>query len=480
MSRGPAGPPLGTRAFTLALSALLAAGAFAARTGEAATGSPWSLSPDQRRAFLRSYAPIILKQADEGRDGVGHEWITNYDFDRDGFYLPNNGENWARELAGFVREGRHPEWRIRPTLYTSIVEFTRGDVKSAVLLYHIYHAMDGTHTHDWERIEIRLDGLRGGPGSGERIRYVVLTRHHRSVGRRPPHEDLNFLETDGGRHLLVWQAAQSSRWGRPRKGELHFVRSELAPPAHLDREVGLARIGLDTGNEEAFHYVFVPRADTAAVDGWRARGIDACNAMSLASGAGRAPVPMRDLRRITYELQDMADVFPHQWRVPGNGSWGEPAIRVLLERPLVDEDGKQVVPAGPQEFRNGALDLRFGRDDGRGFIGKNAFWGTYLFERRGWFGNTGFLGEALEEGAARAARCRANGLPDCANGALWQHDIFVHEGVRARGRAENENGRWLEGRWYEAAAGGFDGRWVQLFPDHPEPDVPCAAAVATR
>jgi hypothetical protein len=120
MSRGLACPPLGTRAFALALSALLAAGAFAARTVEAATGGPWLLSPDQRRAFLRSYAPIILKQADEGSDGVGHDWITNYDFDRDGFYLPNNGENWSRDLAGFVREGRHPKWRIRPTLYTSI------------------------------------------------------------------------------------------------------------------------------------------------------------------------------------------------------------------------------------------------------------------------------------------------------------------------------------------------------------------------
>jgi hypothetical protein len=147
----------------------------------------------------------------------------------------------------------------------------------------------------------------------------------------------------------------------------------------------------------------------------------------------------------------------------------------LLEGPLVDENGTQVVPAGPQEFRNGALDLRFGRDDVRGFLGKNAFWGTYLFERKGWFGNTGFLDQALHKQAPRSARCRANALPDCANGALWQHDFFVHEGVRARGRAENEKGRWLEGRWYEAAAGGFDGRWAQLFPDHPEPDVPCAA-----
>jgi len=194
----------------LVLSILLAA-ITPAPAADAAAGGSWSLSLEQRRAFLRSYAPIILKMADEGAERIGHDWITNYDFDRDGWRLANNGESWARELAGFVREGRHPEWRIRPTLYTSIVEFMTGDVKSVVLLYHIYHSMDSKHTHDWERVEIRLDGVRGGPGSGERVRYAVLTQHHVSVGRSHPREELEFLETATGRHHLVWKAAQTGQ-----------------------------------------------------------------------------------------------------------------------------------------------------------------------------------------------------------------------------------------------------------------------------
>ena len=45
----------------------------------------------------------MLQQADEGSDGSGQDWITNYDFDRDGFCLRNDGESWSGELAGFVR-----------------------------------------------------------------------------------------------------------------------------------------------------------------------------------------------------------------------------------------------------------------------------------------------------------------------------------------------------------------------------------------
>lgn len=458
--------PAAACALLLALPALLAAGS-AARAGQ--VESPWSLSAEQRRAFLRSYAPIILKRADE-RDGrIGHDWITNYDFDRDDFYLPNNGQNWSRQLAGFIRDGLHPEWRIRPTLYTAIVEFTTPEGKSAVLLYHVYHAMDGSHTHDWERLEIRLDGLHEEPGSGERIRYAVLSQHHLSAGRRFPDADLNFLQTDTGRHLLIWQAAQTRR-ERLRKGELHFVRSQWELLARREREGGAATAELAGGSEEAFHYAFVPGADAEAVQRWRARRIDGCNAMDLASGAHGTPVSIQEVRRIRYELQDIADLFPRQWRVPGNGSWGEPAVQVLLAEALTDEDGRPVVPSGRQAFRNGALDLLFGRDDVRGYIGKEVFWGTYLFNRQKWPGVSGFLAKARKQGSAR---CRANRLPECGPRELWQHDYFAHDGVQAKGRAENEKGKWLEGRWYQESSGGFDGRWAQLFADHPEPDLTC-------
>jgi hypothetical protein len=444
----------------------LVLGALLVSTGDArateAAAAPWSLSLQQRRALLRSYAPVILKMADEEGERIGQDWITNYDFDRDGWQLANNGENWSRELAGFVRDGRHPEWRIRPTLYTSIVEFMTGDRKSAVLLYHIYHAMDAKHTHDWERVEIRLDGVRGGPGSGERVRYVVLTRHKVSVGRSLPQQQPAFLETATGRHLLVWQAAQTG-WFGARKGQLHFVEPGFAG---LDRRGGdAALVEVDAEGEVAFHYVFVPRADDEAVSRLRAREIDACNAADLASGAARDAVEMRDVRRIGYELQDIADVFPYQWRVPGNGSWGEPTVNVLLERPLVDEEERVVVPAGWQAFRNGAADLRYGRDDVRGYIGKNAFWGTWLFDRDLWL-----LGNAMGR-AGLEGRCRNNGQSVCGERHRWQHDFFAHDGERAVGGPGSEKGRWLNVGWHEEAAGGFDGRWEQLFPDQPDPDV---------
>ena len=30
-----------------------------------------------------------------------------------------------------------------------------------------------------------------------------------------------------------------------------------------------------------------------------------------------------------------------------------------------------------------------------------------------------------------------------------------------------EVGTWLPAQWHTAANGGFDGRWIQLFADHP-------------
>ena len=333
--------------------------------------------------------------------------------------------------------------------------------------------MDRTHTHDWERLEIRIDGLRGGPGSGERIRYAVVSRHHLSAARRFPDADLNFLETGEGKHLLIWQAAQMRR-GRLRKGELRFVRSSSEELAAREAEGRAAMVELASGHEEPFHYLFVPGADAEATHRWRASGIDPCNAIGLASGADGEPVSIRDLRRITYELQDIADVFPHQWQVPGNGSWSEPSRHVLLREALTDEDGAPVVPAGWQAFRNGAVDLLFDRDDGRGYIGKSVFWGTYRYNRKKWFGRSGFYGEAVRGGPVQEARCHANRLADCSARGMWQHDYFAHDGGRASGGAENEKGAWLEGHWYTEASGGFDGRWAQLFADHPVPDAACA------
>lgn len=433
----------------------------------AAAAEPVALSAQQRRAFLVAYAPILLKRADEGDGRIGQDWITNFDFDRDGFEIANNGLNWSSELAAFVREGRHRDWRIAPTLYTFLVEFMDRGSKSLVLLYHVYHAKDAGHTHDWERLEIRIDGVRGDPGSGERVRYAVVTEHHRSRGRRLPHPDLSFQVTGSGTHLLVWQAPQTRSWG-PDKGELHFVRDSWQDLERLGSDEP-ALVDVVGEGPLPFHYVFVPEADAGAVSAWGARALGPCNAAELASGAERDAVAVARVRRITYALQDIADLFATQWEGTSPRRWGEPGVSVLLESPLVDEHGAVQVPAGPQTFLNKAIDPWSGRDDGRGIIGKNTFWGTYLFDRRGWF-QSGFLGTAIREGAGR---CRASARPACPGEGLWQHDYFAHEGVESRGG--QEVGRWLPGDWYREESGGFDGRWAQLFEDDPaQSETDCA------
>ena len=147
---------------------------------DALAEDPWVLSNDQRRAFLHYYSPIILKQADEKHDKDklhGHDWITNFNFDRDGNFA-NNRRNWKKEKYKFVNEGAHQDWQIRPTLYTAVIEFMSKGEKSLILLYHVYHAMQGErkkNIHDWERIELRLDNIDPqGPNHGERIRYHVF------------------------------------------------------------------------------------------------------------------------------------------------------------------------------------------------------------------------------------------------------------------------------------------------------------------
>ena len=137
---------------------------------------PWVLSNDQRRAFLHYYSPIILKRADEDKgEGkhIGHDWITNFDYDRDGKFS-NNRKNWKREKFKFINKTAYQDWQIRPTLYTAAIEFMNDGQKSLILLYHVYHAMQGCilpsckfeDIHDWERIELRLDGIHpNGPQS---------------------------------------------------------------------------------------------------------------------------------------------------------------------------------------------------------------------------------------------------------------------------------------------------------------------------
>jgi len=62
-------------------------------------------------------------------------------------------------------------------------------------------------------------------------------------------------------------------------------------------------------------------------------------------------------------------------------------------------------------------------------------------------------------------RASANGDPASASTYWNQHDYFVHSGT-IDSRSGFEHGFYLTNGWATPARGGFDGRWVNLFPDN--------------
>ena len=428
----------------------------------------WVLSDDQRRAFLHYYSPIILKRADENQPKgktLGHDWITNFNFDSDGNFSTNR-KNWEKEKRRFIDGSAHENWNIQPTLYSAVIEFMQNGEKSLILLYHVYHAMQGCQKieqvicknadiHDWERMEIRVNNVTtDGPGHGENIGYYVLTAHSKHTGRQGGASDLHYLDnmetpqSITGKHLLIWQAMWRGSTG-PRKGELRFVEDGLNE--FLD---GQAKVDISGHDDKPFHYVFVNQDAKDAVAFWKAKSISFDNASQLASGKDDDKVvKTRKTKRITYELQDLADIFPTHWDHANgkdtNINWTGTTIQVEL----VDSISSSItgttinVPAGLQSFYPRSLD---DGDEGErtGYPKKHWFWGTYFW------GNEGnWNGEAYRD-----------------RGKVWkQHEYFAHDGgknPRRRPSPELEAGQWLPEGWHKAENGGFDGRWVPLFSDH--------------
>jgi len=168
-----------------------------------ATADPWTLTTAQRQAYLSYYAPVIFKRGDENNSQEGSDWLSNYDFDRDGDFS-NNRVNW-RNVNQYAMAGANAHWRIRPTLYTALIEYDTGGVKNLVLLYHVYNAADKdfNEIHDWERVEIVLRGVTGTPGgAGETFTYATITSHKDHVMRRASDSAVKFMPTATGRHLL--------------------------------------------------------------------------------------------------------------------------------------------------------------------------------------------------------------------------------------------------------------------------------------
>jgi len=514
--------------------------AHAAQLAASAAAAPTaSLTNDQRRAYLHYYSPIILKRAHENDGGAsggvggrrGHDWITGFFFDGDRD-LSNNRRNWAfhkSELLRDLRDGNvdgdgradsHPRWEIRPTLYTALLEFEAdGDAagKSVVLLYHVYHAMQGraddvpdipdnpivevpsgrARIHDWERVEIRIDGVTGSPGDPrENVNYVTVTKHgtHRTRSTLDPGGGLTFHDTAFGRHVIVWQAEHNvdvdgldfiAGGVGPHYNELRLTSKSWPRIARKMTDNAKARL------EHRFHYAFVDEADGEAVAWWNAGRIDD-DPYGNSAGHGRS----RDVRmdvgehalvRLTYELQDIADIFPgHRDDGGENPSWTAASrVAILFDDPLLDMNTcpDETAPAGclhavpggmrVHEFLREARDVDHESTSSTGYPTKDWIWGTYG-NSPSYIDYPSSKGQFTDGALAYPGygRCAANRIADaCTDGAdapayFYQHDYFARRYERPV-RAVRGRGRWLPRGWHRREAGGFDGRWVQLFADPP-------------
>ncbi len=438
----------------------------------------WSLTKAQRQAYLQYYAPIILKRANGNNGEHGRDWITNFDFDRDGNFSNNrlNFKNIGQYIdASMSGPSAYDRWRIRPTLYTSLIEFMDGS-KALVLIYHVYHAMDESGIHDWERVEMLIRNVAGSPGSGEYVDHVTITRHHEHIVRRYYDSSLNFMQTATGRHVLLWQAEWSGRTFASDKQELHFVTNPYSWVGS-QQVSSFARAEVNINNEDKkknVHYAFVPEGSPDAVNGWGARQLSYTTAASLTSRYDNETTAYWGaVPRIQYELQDLADVLPTHWQYGGYQThWRSTnATDILLESPIVNEYGQAEVSPGLQRFYTQALDISNSNlTDGRdGYPDKTWFFGVYSNERdadaEG--DSDDFKTPAYQTGGLDylgRTRGSASGYLNSHNAFWWQHDYFVHNG-EIDTAASREAGFWLPGAWYQEANGGFDGRWVQLFDD---------------
>lgn len=405
------------------------------------------LSYEQIRSYLHYYSPVIFKQANEyDDDHKGHDWITSFNYDQDN-YLANNKENWSDELKKYVNLGEHGNWQIRPTLYSAAILFYDHSLQtsSIILLYHVYHAKQRYEIHDWERIEIRVDDINGGPGSGEEINYVVITRHSLHNAREYPDPDLNFMTTSTGKHVMIWQADWDFNLLNPSQAELHFVEESWSDIMELNANNATAKVDINNEGKSLFHYIFIDQTDTEATNFWNAQSIQPANASSLASGKDQySSVSMSGVKRITYELQDLADIIPTHLN---QDNWKDELL-VNLITPVTGETGNTEVSTGVKTFYHTALDTQDPEEDRKGYIRKHWFWGVYIYATEG----DDFYSELGPE-------------------PWYQHLYFAHNGTRGDGSVDDElenRGIFLgKGEYanWNIGDGGFDGRWVQLFPD---------------
>ena len=375
-----------------------------------------TLTNDQRRAFLEYYAPLILKAADEpNTNDKGNDWISNLNFDQDNNFS-NNRTNWLNEKIKYLDPNQHlhSDWQIRPTIYTALIEFMNSDKrynwndpsssnkKSLVLLYHIYHPKHLGSIHSWERIEIRLDNIdaSGEPGLGEMLNYVVISEGGNQLAVNYPNQALlNFYGTRKGQHLIFWQDTNGGLHypvASKKVGLMDEIVQNNKGQVYVHRKKDLAN----------FHYIFVNKSDDHTVVRLNAATITQGNGMQLAAGHAVSFVESyNNVKRITYELQDIADILPTQMVSKGTVNWGGASVPIVMNTPVMNENATvQEISAANNSFYSLAKDGANLSDKNYGYISQDWFWGTFT---------PGY---------------NAPFLKDVVSAGLNQHDYFMHLG----------------------------------------------------
>lgn len=404
------------------------------------------ISIDTLRKYLHYYSPIILKQADEfDSNHEGIDLISNFFYDNDSS-LSNNKENWLLNLSDYIHSPSQSNWKIDPTVYSSAILFEDNSLGtySAILLYHIYHAVQFTSIHDWERIEIRIDDISGIPGVKEQINYVTITRHSLHDTKRISDKNLNFLETPLGKHVLIWQASWNLG-SETSQGELRFVEDNWADINKLITKNVSAQVNINESNKQSFHYIFANPCDSYVQEILNSKSISKNNINSLISGEGRQNmINFADVKTINYDLQDLADIIPTHL---DSSNWKN-GIKVDIVTPILNEEGKVIVDKGIHTFYTTAIDKTNLLENRKGYIGKHWFWGVYISGVDG----DNFYSSLGEE-------------------PWYQHSYFAHNGKIGDGTVEyelNNCGLFLGKNDYKNwnfSEKGFDGRWYQLFKD---------------
>ena len=294
--------------------------------------------------------------------------------------------------------------------------------------------------------------------------------------RRGTDSAVNFMPTATGRHLLLWQADGSNfdlPSVNPHGHELRFATTPWNTIAARMESTSTAEVDINNDNEKNLHYAFVPEGSATAVATWRAQPVTPATANELASKVDNGTaVTWQATKRVTYELQDLADVVPTHWQHANWQPTGSPPVQRraagvaghLGER----RGGGQRRPAAVLHGVAGQRCSPTSPTAARASCPRPGSTAPTPARRTPTRSPAPTTSAATRDSASTAPAAPAapravTRPPTTPTGASTTSSSTPDVDDADR----REIGTWLTGAWYTPANGGFDGRWTQLFADRP-------------